>query len=51
MTADAIWAGSGLAAAVDALDFSEPIFAISRSREPLLIEDTDELRLPELLLP
>jgi hypothetical protein len=50
MTADAIWAAAGLMTAVDALDSSVAIFAVGRSHEPLLIEDGDEFRLPELLL-
>jgi hypothetical protein len=51
MTAEAIWAAAGLIAAVDSLDSSELIFALGRSREPLLVEDSDQLRLPELVLP
>lgn len=50
MTADAIWTAS-LTAAVDANDSAEAIFALDRAREPLLIEDSDALSLPELILP
>jgi hypothetical protein len=49
MTADAVWAAVGLA--VEQIDAGEPIFAISRSREPVLIEVADESDAPELLLP
>jgi hypothetical protein len=48
MTVDALWAAVGLTA--EPIDASEPIFAISRSREPLLIDIGDEGDLPELLL-
>lgn len=52
MTAEALWAAAGL----DQLDAGEPIFALSRSQEFLLIEaglidDGGDLRLPELRLP
>lgn len=50
MTADTAWA-AGLTAAVDASDSGEAIFALDRAREPLLIEDSDALSLPELVLP
>lgn len=51
MTAEAIWAAAGLATTAAALDASEAIFALDHRREPLLIEDSDELSLPELPLP
>lgn len=51
MTAEAIWAAAGLATTAAALDASETIFALDHRREPLLIEDSDELSLPELPLP
>ncbi|HLI22206.1 MAG TPA: hypothetical protein VKV32_13860 [Stellaceae bacterium] len=51
MTADAILAAAGLLAPVDAPDSAEAIFALHRGREPLLIEDSDALSLPELELP
>lgn len=51
MTADAIWATADLAASVDTQDSAEAIFALDRWRQPLLIEDSDALSLPELVLP
>jgi hypothetical protein len=50
MTAEALWAAAGLASLADPIDSSEPIFAISRSQEPVLIEPGAEAELPELCL-
>ncbi len=51
MTAEALWAAAGLVSTAAPDDAQAPIFAISRSREPLLIETGAEAELPELHLP
>jgi hypothetical protein len=56
MIGEALWAAAGLATAGDHTDSLEPIFAISRSHELVLIEEGSNetgaaAGLPELRLP
>lgn len=51
MSAEALWAASGLRNTAHHLDLSEPILDLSGAHEPILIEIGSDRSLPDLVLP